>query len=113
MIYLSGPMTGYRGFNYHKFDEGAQLLTSLGHTVVNPADNFGGRTDLTRAEYMRLDIAILLQCDTIALLPGYDLSKGAALENSIASELNMTRIYLYDTPDGLRVGATHASLSRP
>lgn len=110
MIYLAGPMSGFKDHNHPQFDEAAKLLEADGHVVVNPANNFGGRQDLTRAQYMRLDISLLLQCDTLAVLPGAMLSKGASLELSIAEQLDMTRIYLYDTPDGLRVGATHTSV---
>ncbi len=56
---------------------------------MNPAENpappcgsWGG--------YMRMAIAQLVQCDTIRLLPGWEDSSGARLEEHIAMRLGMT-----------------------
>jgi hypothetical protein len=62
-------------------------LAQAGWKVFNPAENFGGRKDLPREAYLRLDLAVLAQCDAIAMLPGWEDSRGAKLEYLVAREL--------------------------
>lgn len=88
-VYVSGPMTGVPEHNFPAFREAAQKLAAAGYDVINPAENFGGRTDLSRPEYMRLDIEHVLQADGIALLPGWRDSAGAKLEVAIADEIDI------------------------
>lgn len=38
---------------------------------------------------MRKDIESLLQCDMVAVLPGWETSKGATLEVNIAREIGL------------------------
>ena len=88
-IYIAGPMTGHAEHNFPAFNDAAKRLTDAGWEVVNPADNFGGRVDLPRASYMRADVVLLMQCDALAMLPGWRHSRGATLEYLIAWELGM------------------------
>ena len=88
-IYLAGPMTGLPDHNFPAFHAAAKRLTTAGWEVCNPAENFGGRTDLPREQYLRADVAMLVQCEAIALLPGWEDSRGAQLEYLIARELNL------------------------
>lgn len=85
-IYLSGPMTGYKNLNFNAFNEKATVLRALGHTVLNPAENFEGRKDLPRHVYMRHDIQMLLKSDHIYFLPGWAGSYGSILEALVAKE---------------------------
>jgi len=86
-IYIAGPMTGLPEHNFPAFDAAARRLEKDGWEVINPADNFGGRTNLPRASYLRVDVSLLLQCDALALLPGWEESSGAQLEYLLAREL--------------------------
>ena len=86
-IYISGPMTGYPGCNFAAFHDAAERLARAGWQVFNPAENFGGRTDLPREAYLRLDLAMLAQCEAIAMLSGWEDSRGARLEYAVAREL--------------------------
>jgi len=88
-IYLAGPMTGLPDHNFPAFRAAAERLQQAGWEVVNPADNFGGRTDLPRGSYLRADVALLLQCDAMAMLPGWADSRGAKLEYLLGRELGM------------------------
>ena len=45
---------------------------------------------------MRRDIAALMDCDTVATLPGWEHSKGAHLEVLIAQHLGMTVVSAND-----------------
>ena len=86
-VYISGPMTGYPGCNFAAFNDAAKRLADAGWQVLNPADNFGGRMDLPREAYLRLDLAMLAQSDAVAMLPGWERSRGAKLEYTVAREL--------------------------
>lgn len=98
-LYIAGPMTGVPDYNFPLFFEVEKKLKALGYKVENPAKN-NGRTlaaaiadareeKMTWAEYMRRDIVRLAKADAIVLLPGWYLSRGAALEARIALELGM------------------------
>lgn len=89
ILYVSGPMTGKPGYNFPAFRRVANELRAAGFAVLNPAENFGGATDLPRATYIRFDIHQVLAAEGIALLPGWKKSRGARLEVSIANELEL------------------------
>jgi len=82
-------MTGLPEHNFPAFHAAAERLRKAGWEVVNPAENFGGRTDLPRERYLREDVAQLVRCDAIALLPGWETSRGAKLEYLLARELGL------------------------
>jgi hypothetical protein len=86
-IYISGPMTGHDDHNFPAFHAAAVRLRQAGWEVANPAENFDGRTDLPREAYLRADMVMLAQCDAIAMLPGWEDSRGATLEYTVAREL--------------------------
>ncbi|MFO8011974.1 MAG: DUF4406 domain-containing protein [Phycisphaerae bacterium] len=88
-IYVSGPMTGREALNFPAFHAAAERFAEAGWRVSNPALNFGGRTDLPREVYLRADVSMLAKCDAIALLPGWQRSRGATLEAVLAAELGL------------------------
>lgn len=92
-IYLAGPMTGYAEHNFPAFHAAAARLRADGHDVVNPAE-INPDTSKGWADCMRSDIAELVTCEAIALLPGWEKSRGATLEHHIASQLGMHVIVL-------------------
>jgi len=105
-IYLAGPMTGLPDFNFPAFHALAYRLRERGLTVVNPAEVNPDQA-MSWAECMRRDIAELVTCDAIALLPGWQKSKGALLEHHIAERLELK---LYTVTDkGLAKLATVAA----
>jgi len=85
-LYLSGPMTGYVDFNYPAFNAEAARLRALGWTVENPAEN--PKQDSWEA-YMRQAITQMMRCDRVAVLPGWERSRGANVEVDLADQLGM------------------------
>ena len=92
-IYISGPMSGIKNFNYESFAEAESRLRHLGE-VVNPAKI--EPSVKTWEGYMRADIKALVDCDAVYVLPGWENSKGARIEIAIAVGLGMD-IYDYET----------------
>lgn len=87
-LYLAGPMTGYADFNKPAFHAEAKRLRDLGHEIVNPAElNEGHDGDWLIC--MKRDIAELIHCEGIALMPGWDKSRGATIECRLAVDLGL------------------------
>jgi hypothetical protein len=95
-IYLSGPMAGLPEHNFPAFHATAAELRAAGYDVVNPAelDNHGK----TWEGCLRTDLRELCTCEAIALMPGWERSKGANLELHVAHRLGMEVMHL---PPGL------------
>lgn len=91
--YLAGPMTGHPDLNFPLFHAEAQRLRAIGHDVVNPAEI---NVDPAKGweDCMRADIAELVTCQAIAMLPGWQQSRGASLEHHIATQLGLQVIDL-------------------
>ena len=85
-IYIAGPMTGYPELNFPAFHAAANSLRAQGYDAVNQAEIVTDQSADWLA-CMRADIAQLVTCDAIVLLPGWEKSKGATLEHSIATAL--------------------------
>lgn len=86
-VYISGPMTGLPGLNFPAFNTEALRLEGMGYDVVNPVDLCVNPTSWEQC--MRIDLAALLTCDMIALLPGWQKSRGAHLEVNIAHQVGI------------------------
>ncbi|MFM5440158.1 DUF4406 domain-containing protein [Aeromonas enteropelogenes] len=76
-VYVAGPMTGLPEFNRPAFFAAEAHLKELGAVVMNPAilpDGF------SHDAYMRIAIPMLMECEAVAFLPGWQQSKGARQE---------------------------------
>ena len=112
-IYLAGPMRGIPDFNFPAFHAAAAALREQGHTVFNPAERdellYGkevGKSatgDLADATAKGFSLQLALAADTswicrqanaIALLPGWEQSKGASAEKALADALGLEVIEL-------------------
>ena len=91
-LYLCGPMTGLPESNYPAFNRAAAELRAMGYDVRNPAEleaplawaRRRGVESVSRGDWMREALALMLQCDSLCLLPGWEESRGARLERDVA-----------------------------
>ena len=109
-VYVAGPMRGIPEFNFPAFNTAAAKLRANGHFVFNPAerDNERHGTDISKgnangdedvaAKEHGFDIRVALaedsnwicrEAEAIALLPGWDNSKGATAELSLGRALGL------------------------
>lgn len=114
-IYLAGPMRGIPEFNFPAFYAAAAKLRAEGNFVFSPAerDNERHGTDISKGnamgdeskaakdhgfnlrEALAHDLAfICAEADAIALLPGWESSKGANAERATALALGLKEILL-------------------
>ena len=87
-LYLCGPMTGIKQYNFPKFMKAARRLRDAGYDVVNPAEHaiLAGFdpianpdivcTSEMRRKFLDNDKNLLDTCDGIALMYGWANSKG-------------------------------------
>ncbi|MFJ2539417.1 DUF4406 domain-containing protein [Pseudomonas sp. NPDC087614] len=87
-LYLTGPTTGIEDFNFPAFNDMAAKLRARGYRVENPAEH-GVVEGAEWGDYMAYDLTRLGLCGMVAVMPGWDASRGARLEVHIARELGM------------------------
>lgn len=117
-VYLAGPMRGIPEFNYPAFKRAAEKLRAQDYFVFSPAErdierhdgvdiaagNATGSIDEAVAKHgfsLREALAddtqfICIHANAIALLPGWEKSKGVAAELALSRALGHTEIYLDD-----------------
>ncbi len=86
--YIAGPMTGLPEFNFPAFRAAEEWVRARGFEPVNPINN-GLPKEAPWQLHMRADISMLVTCDAVALLPGWQKSRGASLEHHIAKRLGL------------------------
>lgn len=94
-IYISGPMTGLPALNFPAFNAEAARLRGMGFEVVNPAE-LNEDPNANWHDCMRTDLKALLDCDTLALLPGWQKSSGAHLEMHVAHRVGIEIVMAKD-----------------
>lgn len=72
-VYVAGPMTGLPQFNRPAFFAAEAYLQGQGARVMNPAVLPDG---WEHDAYMRIAIPMLMECEAVAFLPGWQQSKG-------------------------------------
>ena len=92
-IYLAGPMTGLPFHNREAFTHAANALRATGYAVVSPLEVYDAVHTATRGAGLRNVIAEELRelcfCDGVALLDGWEQSKGVRYEIQIAAYLGL------------------------
>src|SRR5262245_29929690 len=113
-VYLAGPMTGIKDYNFPAFEWGAAYLRARAHDVWSPHEEDlrrwgtleGIKKNATYRECLRVDLLRILDwAEAIALLPGWDKSGGATLEYDLADLLELEKIYLCG-PDSTQSATT-------
>jgi len=106
VIYIAGPMRGYKHYNFPAFDAAKKELESDGSTVISPADldrdsgfdetNFPEDWDwgTTASSFplkdaARRDVDAIFDSDAIYLLDGWQDSTGANAELALARWLGL------------------------
>lgn len=102
-LYLAGPMSGLPESNYPAFHAAAAELRAAGYEVLNPAET-DLPSDTPWIVFMAAGISQLATCDGIALLPGWQESKGARFEYYLAKHAKLkaltTTAWLWDKQRG-------------
>jgi hypothetical protein len=118
-VYLAGGMTGIEFFNFPAFDGASAALRFVGHDVFSPAENdrrllgkpanwlpseadsdgpgtawsFEGAPGIRKM--LGDDVAYIChEADAIAMLPGWEHSRGARAEHALAVALGHKVMYL-------------------
>lgn len=113
-VYLAGPMRGYPEFNFPAFAKATDNLRGQGYTVFSPAEkdeevhgaDFSEKYEtgdieaatkdgFSLRDALKTDLSwICDNADMIALLPGWDMSKGAQAEYALALALGLDVLLL-------------------
>lgn len=95
-VYIAGPMTGRRCFNFEQFFFWALTIRDRGMIPVNPAENDCMRMlngwQYTKDKYpdvLQEDIGLIRGCDAIFLLNGWEESPGAKAEKAFADAIGL------------------------
>lgn len=96
-VYIAGPMSGLPQSNYPTFYKAAGVLRAKGLEVKNPADT---PEQPNWEAYMRKGIIMMMTCEEVYLLPGWEASKGAVIEQSIAKAVGMPVHYPHEWCEG-------------
>ena len=90
-VYLSGPITGMSNKNIEEFEKYEEKFRNLNFEVVNPHKLHTKEEEekYTWSQFMKVDIKAMMDCDFVAVLKGWEKSKGANLEVYIARNIEM------------------------
>jgi len=114
-LYLCGPMTGIKQYNFPKFMEEAKRLRDAGYDVVNPAEHavFEGFDPIAypdivctkerRREFIENDKNLLDECDGMAMIEGWQSSEGCIEEQRHFSKQNKPGIRIMVIQDWIRI----------
>lgn len=103
-LYLSGPMRGRPLFNFPAFHEATAFLREKGYEVFSPAemdeeDGFDPASAVFTTEGLRKalkrDTETIFKVDAVAVLPGWEASRGARLEVELALMIGLPVINAY------------------
>lgn len=104
-LYISGPISGVEVTASATFASTAAILSKHGYATINPFDvpaicplgigdshgsDMEGLPNTHEFEcWLRGDLAVMLYCDGLAMLPGWESSRGARLEHFVALQVGL------------------------
>lgn len=99
-FYLAGPMTGKPDYNYQLFTDVCAELRKRELEILSPHEikypELDGKIgSLPYFEYVKGGLKLLLECDAIMLMTGWELSKGCLNEFYVAKSCDM-QVFFYD-----------------
>ena len=101
-VYIAGPMTGIKDFNFSEFDAASYKWKEKGFRVINPATltrEYAKQKDLkikdlcVRECAMTDLVEIISRASHMFMLKGWECSKGAKTEHALAEWLSITISY--------------------
>ena len=97
-IYVSGAIAHHDiGERRMAFESCASFCELCGFEAVNPFENKfwkqGRGMSADWREHMKEDLRMLLECDAICMMDGWEGSKGCKLELDVASSCGLTVYY--------------------
>lgn len=101
-------MTGLPEHGLPAFDAASAAWRAAGWQVVSPAESFTRDCTLPYRYYVEHDVSLLMSCDAIAMLPGWDSpqARGSVWEYFIAKTL--LNLAVFDAATPLPPGALDA-----
>lgn len=101
-VYLSAPISGYDlAERKHTFAAMEKKLRVRGYDVCNPMGT-QWESGLTAHDYMRKDIEMLLTCDAIMLMDGWNKSAGCHTELCVAIAIGI-EIWFEDLSESIKL----------
>ena len=105
-VYIAGPMRGIPEFNREEFAKAERMLKWTGKEVVNPwqldvddgmdmsspsgdTSDIEGFNDESMKDIIRKYVELLISCDAIFMLNGWEDSKGASAEYAVAQWMGL------------------------
>lgn len=102
-VYVAGPMRGYPAYNFPAFDAAAERFRAAGWRVISPAEldrSIGFDENRDTLDTFDLgaaidrDVAAIRSLspnagDAVAMLPGWERSKGARAEKALAEWMGL------------------------
>lgn len=111
-IYIAGPMRGLPGHNFPAFGAAAARFRDAAWEVSSPVEigraYFGNDPNVAGSKYIHVDLLYLMDCDAVALLPGWEGSTGARCEVAVAITMGLEfydaeTLERIDTPERVTV----------
>lgn len=110
VVYISGPITGVEKY-WEAFETAEDDLTALGYIPLSPAHL---PTGMTNAQYMQICTAMIDAADAMLMLPDWEDSCGAKVEDRYAEYIGKPVVYhrtvsyeplkLVENPADVRIG---------
>lgn len=86
-VYISGPVTGHEDRNLGAFCEAVRRLAEAGYEPVIPHSVVP--EDAGWPQALLASVHRMLECDGVAMLPGWEHSQGACVERGVCLDIGL------------------------